>query len=177
MKKKHNIHIIRYVIYLLEILFFSAVSSAPNLIPDIMGRKPNLMVALLCGIVLFEGGQPSAVFGIICGFLIDINTGVFLGFHTSLLCFLSYFVGTFSKYYLQKNMISFFIVSTVFLALFSHVQFFVLYILQKYSHVYYAYLSRCIPATLYTWVFSQLFYILNSVFTFKLRDAKHFNCN
>ncbi|MDR1467223.1 MAG: rod shape-determining protein MreD [Oscillospiraceae bacterium] len=159
----------RCIIYIIEAVFLHVISQIPHFLPTVVGHKPNLLLALLITIVLFESNRICAIFGLVCGFLIDTNLDVFVGFHAILLCILSYVFGAIYNSYLQRNFISYFVVSMLFISIFYHAQFLFLYVFAGYGDVYYAYVFHYISCMLYCWLFSQIFYFFNSVLNSKLR--------
>jgi rod shape-determining protein MreD len=167
MDKKQTIF--RCIIYTAEMVFFYVVSQMPNFLPSVVGHKPNLVLALLVSVILSEGSRISAGFGMACGFLFDIGLDVFVGLNAILLCVLCYFFGGLCNYYLRRTFVTCFMVSIVFISLFYHIQFVLLYLIPGYGDIYYAYIFHYVSAMFYSFIFAQVFYLLNAALCFKLR--------
>jgi rod shape-determining protein MreD len=136
-----------------------------TIFPSVFGRKPNLLVALLTTVAIFETGEVVACFSMFAGFLIDVSLGVFVGVNASILCLISYILGTFSAHYLQKNFLSYLVVSTIFITVFYNLQFLFFYVLRGYDEIFYAYSIHYLPPMIVTWFVSLLFYLVNKILT------------
>lgn len=80
----------RYFAYTLEILIFYVLQGTPNLVPELFGSKPLLLIPIALTIASRERVVPSLVFGAACGVLTDIGSGSSVGFFAitlTLVCF------------------------------------------------------------------------------------------
>ena len=137
--------------------------------PRIVGKKPNLMLALLSTIITFEASFVSVCFAAFVGLLMDTSLNVFVGVNLYTLCVLSYFLGVLAVHFLQKNFLSYLIISTIFITVFYHLQFLFLYVLAGYDELKYAYLLHYLPPMVISWFFSLIFYFFNKLLTMPFR--------
>jgi rod shape-determining protein MreD len=153
----------------LTVLFI--LQQTPNLLPKLLGRTPNLVLAAFPIIILLETPKTSAWFGFFIGLILDSCLGESVGIQPVILCVLGYWLSSISSRYFRKNFLAAIVVSTTFLLLFYHLQFLCLYILKGYEDAEYSYLKHQSITMLYTWVFVPIFYFFNKIFISKIRDS------
>lgn len=95
-----NLSFFRYFAYALLIVVFSILQGTPNLLPEICGGKPLLLMCLAISIASVEEKIPSLIFGAVCGVLIDISSGGTIGFFAIILTLLCYFESNIFSTYL-----------------------------------------------------------------------------
>lgn len=93
----------RFFAYALIIILLYVLQNTPNLMPQLFGSKPLMLVPLALAISAYERTIPSIIFGAVCGILTDIGTGS-VGYYAvslTLVCFIEsellykYFVPSF----------------------------------------------------------------------------------
>ena len=83
----------RYLAYVMEIMVVYALGNTPNLLPEIWGAKPTLLLCVALTAALFEREIPAMIFGILCGVLIDLGYSNGIGFFTIALTIICFVVG------------------------------------------------------------------------------------
>lgn len=89
----------KYLAYALEIVILYVLQDTPNLIPQLFGGKPLLLVVLAISIAARENQIPSTVFGAVCGVLTDISGGG-IGYFGIMLTLVCYFEAELFKKYI-----------------------------------------------------------------------------
>lgn len=97
MDKKFTV--VRYIAYGVEILLLFILQSTPNLMPEIFGGKPLLLIPAAITIAYLEPEIPAMFYGIACGVLLDLGYGDNIGYYTILLGAVCFVLGwIFSDY-------------------------------------------------------------------------------
>ena len=94
-----KLKIIRYAAYSLEIILLLVLQGTPELIPEVFGGKPVLLVSFALGIAAVEEVVPSLAFAAVCGALADISAGGTIGFFAVSLTLLCYALCCLTRYY------------------------------------------------------------------------------
>lgn len=102
----------KYLAYALEVAVLYVLQDTPNLIPQIFGGKPLLLVALALSIAAKENQIPSLIFGAVCGVLTDISGGG-IGYFGIVLTLACYFEAEIFKKYLVPSFWSAFLYALV----------------------------------------------------------------
>lgn len=89
----------KYLAYALEVVVLYVLQDTPNLLPQIFGGKPLLLVVLALSIAARENQIPSTVFGAVCGVLTDISGGG-IGYFGIMLTLVCYFEAELFKKYI-----------------------------------------------------------------------------
>lgn len=90
----------RYLAYSLEIILLAVLQSTPDLMPELFGGKPLLLVPLAIVIASRESQLTSMIFGAVCGALTDAASGGFVGFFAITLTLVCYFEAQiFNRYF------------------------------------------------------------------------------
>ena len=63
----------KFIVYIFWILVLYATEQAPGAGIAIMGIRPLLVVSAFVSISLFEREYTAMIFGVFCGFLIDLS--------------------------------------------------------------------------------------------------------
>lgn len=93
----------RYLAYAIEIILLYVLQNSPNLMPELFGSKPLLLVAAAITISSFETTPTSTVIAAVCGILTDLGSG-YIGWFAvclTIICFVQseflhrFFVPTF----------------------------------------------------------------------------------
>lgn len=80
----------RFMAYSLELLLLFILQTTPNLLPEVFGGKPLLMIPAAVTIALMEEQIPAMFFGLAGGALLDLAFSDNLGYYTimlTLICF------------------------------------------------------------------------------------------
>lgn len=95
--------IIKSVIYALIFILFAVFETS---ILNSLKIKPNLIISLVIAAAVMENERYAAVFGMICGFLIDSSVGSPFFFSGIYYFFAAYIAGILSKYYFTKSLLN-----------------------------------------------------------------------
>lgn len=75
--------------------------------------QPYFIVSLCIGIAMREQEFSSSVFGIFCGFFLDIATGMLFGFHALILMLASMFTSLLSRNLIKVNLLNHLICTSI----------------------------------------------------------------
>ncbi len=92
----------KYLAYALEVVVLYVLQDTPNLLPQIFGGKPLLLVVLALSIAARENQIPSLIFGAVCGVLTDIGGGG-IGYFGIMLTLVCYFEAELFKKYIVPS--------------------------------------------------------------------------
>lgn len=95
----------RKLILILIAILFILVETSVFPVFSLTATYPNLLIILTC-IVGFLGGKREGMYaGLICGLLIDLTSGSYLGFHTLVLMYAGYINGMFNKVLFNEDVL------------------------------------------------------------------------
>ncbi len=83
----------RYLAYALEIILLYVLGTTPNLLPELFGAKPTLLLCAALTAAIFEREIPAMIIGMVCGILIDLGYSNSIGLFTIVLTILCFAVG------------------------------------------------------------------------------------
>lgn len=101
----------RYLAYAMEIIVVYALVNTPNLLPEIFGAKPVLLLCVALTAAIFEREIPAMVVGIVCGMLIDLGYSNSIGLFTIALTIICFFVGYAANNLIVANLRNFLLYS------------------------------------------------------------------
>ena len=101
-----NLGFFRYFSYSLLVILLYILQATPNLMPELFGSKPLLLLPLALAIASVEKEIPSLVFGAVCGGLTDIAAGGGIGYFAIILTLICYFESHVFDTYFVPNIIS-----------------------------------------------------------------------
>ena len=85
--------VFRYIAYAMEIAVVYALGNTPNLLPELWGAKPVLLLCVALTAALYEREIAAMIIGIVCGVLIDLGYSNGIGFFTIALTIVCFIVG------------------------------------------------------------------------------------
>lgn len=162
----------RYFAYFLEIIIFYILDQTPNIIPNISGIKPTLLIPVLFMIALFEGEKVGFVFGIFIGFLLDISFSWSIGFFTIIMSVSGYIIGLIARRVVKSNLSTAMIISAISIFFIYSLHFLFYYLINGYGNNLYAFTFHYIPRMAYTMLISPLMYFFNRTFALNIRKEK-----
>lgn len=83
----------RYLAYAMEIVLLYVLGTTPDLLPQLFGAKPTLLLCVALTAAIFEREIPAMVIGLICGVLIDLGYSNSIGLFTITLTVVCFIVG------------------------------------------------------------------------------------
>jgi rod shape-determining protein MreD len=98
-----NLGFFKYLSYSLLVILLYVLQATPDLMPELFGSKPLLLLPLALAISSVEKEVPSLVFGAVCGGLTDLATGSGIGYFAIILTLICYFEShVFSTYFVPN---------------------------------------------------------------------------
>lgn len=85
----------------LIVLAFSVQTCVFPLLP-FLSSYPNLMVILVFSFGFIRGSQSGMLYGLVAGLLMDLSSGMPLGFHTLIFLWMGYVNGIATRYYYDE---------------------------------------------------------------------------
>ncbi|MGN0459959.1 MAG: rod shape-determining protein MreD [Ruminococcus sp.] len=168
MDRKYTV--LRYIAYGLEILIFYIIQGVPDLIPQVLGGKPLLLIPIALTIACFENEVPAMAFGIACGGMMDLGVGTHLGFYTIALAIVCFFIGYFAENYFNTKLLIVLIISAFMIPVLISLNFVINYILAGYSNSGYYFVHHILATMAYTFVTVPVFYGINRVLSRGFND-------
>lgn len=83
----------RYLAYAMEIVLLYVLGTTPDLLPQLFGAKPTLLLCVALTAAIFEREFPAMIIGMICGVLIDLGYSNSIGLFTIGLTVICFIVG------------------------------------------------------------------------------------
>lgn len=160
----------RYLAYTLEIIIAYVLIGTPQLMPQIFGAKPCVLLCIAVTIALFEKETVAMIFGLVCGLLTDIgyaNNFCFFAVFMMVLCF---FIAFFAENIMVTNLLVALGIGFIVILLTLCVQFLFTYLFKGYDNAGIYFVKHYIPKILYTTAFIPVFYGLNRLITNCLYD-------
>lgn len=103
----------RYLAYAMEIIAVYALGNTPNLLPEIFGARPVLLLCVALTAAIFEREIAAMVIGVICGILIDLGYSNSIGLFTIALTIICFVVGYAANNLIVANLRNFTLYSLV----------------------------------------------------------------
>ena len=166
------IDIIRWGIYFFEIIFFYVLERNYNLVPEIFGGRPLILVPVFIAVAIFEKEYVSMFFGIVIGFFLDISIGNFIGVQAIFLFILGYIIGVLFTYFINLNFLTFFLTSLVIIPFVLIYRFLFFYIIPRFDNIEYAFIYHLLPCIVYTIIVSPIIYYINRYIAYRIRFRK-----
>ncbi len=170
--KKVLMDVARWFVYFLEIVFLYALERSYNLIPEVFGGRPLILIPAFITIAIFEKEYASMVFGIIIGCFLDVSIGNFVGIQAIFLFIIGYILGVLFTYFVNLNFVTFFFTSLIIIPLTFGYRFLFFYIIPGFNNVQYALLYHLVPSVCYTVVISPVVYFVNRYVAYWVRFRK-----
>lgn len=161
---------IRFIIYIAEIIGFFTIQRSFNIIYDILGIKPYVLIPIFISIGMLEGGNAGLVFGCIIGFLIDICGGSIFGFWMIILSVLGSVIDFLIDEEMFTNIITFSVVSLASLIIIFGFDFLFNFIILGHKDRLFAFCNTYLLKLLYTFLISPLFYLFNRTIYFAISE-------
>ncbi|MGN1132549.1 MAG: rod shape-determining protein MreD [Ruminococcus sp.] len=168
MDRKYTV--LRYISYGLEILIFYIIQGVPDLIPQVLGGKPLLLIPVALTIACFENEVPAMAFGVACGAMMDLGVGTHLGFYTIALAIVCFFIGYFAENYFNTKLLIVLFISVIMIPVLISLNFVINYILAGYANSGYYFVHHIIATMAYTFVTVPVFYGINRVLSRGFND-------
>lgn len=162
--------IFRYIAYSIEIILMFILQTTPNLIPEIFGAKPLLLIPVALTIAFFEEEIPAMFFGLSCGIILDLSSSDNIGFFAFTLTLISFIMSQIFRDYMVVSLLNSlaFVSATSLVFIFLHFMIFYLFA-GKIDPLYY-FVNHNLPKIIYTIVITPIIYGINRFLYRNLRD-------
>lgn len=142
----------RYLCYSLEIILTYILGTTPDLLPDIFGSKPCLLLPLALTIAVLEPELPAMFFGLSCGVLTDMGYSNSIGTFALSLTIVCFIIGFVANNFLSANFYNVMLTAVVVITALISLHFLFTYGGTKDAGVYFVnhYISRIVQTILCT---------------------------
>lgn len=159
MDKKFTV--VRYIAYGLEILLLFILQATPNLLPEVFGGKPLLLIPAALTIAFFEPEIPAMFFGIACGVLLDFGYGDNIGYYTVMLGIICFILGWIFRDYMVVSFLNATAFSAVIIAGLICLNFLFFYLFAGKDEPGLYFVSHYISRAVYTFLCGIILYFIN----------------
>lgn len=168
MQKK--LTVLRYFAYGIEILILYILQGTPNLIPQLYGSKPVILICVALTIAAFEKEVPALFFGLACGVLCDFNLSNTVGYFTIVLTVLCYLEAVIFSSVIVKSFLNSMLYAFCSCVLVIGLYFVFFYIFKGYGNIAYYFVNHYISRIVYTFICTIPMYFLNMLIFAQLRE-------
>lgn len=147
---------LRWLFYSLALLFFYLCEVAPL----IRGWCPLLIIPLATAVAMNEGELAAGVFGVVCGFMLDVAGGTLIGFSSLWLLICCPVISLLARFWLKSNWVTHLVLNIATVIIMCAMDFLFLHWVweQEYSGI--SFVKSLLPAYLWAIVFSVPVYFL-----------------
>lgn len=153
----------RFIIHLILIILVYFLSQTPNLIPEMYGIKPNLLLLLALNISLFEEQNYALGMGIICGVFMDMGFGEYFGFYTTIISAGCLFISILKEKVYKINLIKAYIFTVCFVSFSWIMTFCLMLVLNNINQMVYILILKFFISILYSTALEFIFYFLTKL--------------
>lgn len=158
----NKVRVIKYAVFVFEIFIMYIIQNTPNLVPEVFGGKPVILIPVVLTMAIFEKEIPAVVFGVLCGLLIDMGYGGAVGYYGITLAISCFIITNLIGNYIRTNMLTIMIVSSIIIPVIIFVQFLLYYVAMGYTNVWGFFVKHYISRIIYTLILTPVFFKLNS---------------
>ena len=151
----------RYLAYAMEIAVVYALGNTPNLLPELFGAKPTLLICVALTAAIYEREIPAMVIGIVCGMLIDLGYSNSIGIFTIALTIICFIVGFAANNLIVVNFRNFLLYSFLTVSGLFLLYFLVHFVWGGIADRWYYFVHHLLSRMVQTFLCSIIFYFLN----------------
>ena len=156
-----NIKFYRYLAYSLEILLLFVLGSTPNLLPQLFGAVPCLLVSLALAIAVFENELPAMFFGLVCGALTDLGFSNSIGTFAVGLTIVCFIIGFCANNLVATNFLGVMVTATVVITALLSLHFVFVYVIKGYDNASVYFVNHYISRIVQTIICTAVLYYVN----------------
>ncbi len=156
-----NIKFYRYLAYSLEILLLFVLGSTPNLLPQLCGATPCLLVSLALAIAVFENELPAMFFGLVCGALTDLGFSNSIGTFAVGLTIVCFIIGFCANNLVATNFLGVMVTATVVITALISLHFVFVYVIKGYDNASVYFVNHYISRIVQTIICTAVLYYVN----------------
>lgn len=162
----------RIISYLLLIIFFAVLQSAPRLSLEIWGIRPIFLISLTVCIGMFEKEIIGGYLGLFAGMCWDITSSKVVGFYSVFLLIIGVLCGLLITNFMQNNLTTLTILSAGALSLYGVIDYIGTEFTYGASSAVYSLIHVIIPQFLYSFVFVIPIYLFCRFLLKKIRQKE-----
>ena len=147
---------LRWLCYSLVLLLFYLWEVAPL----IRGWCPLLIIPLATAVAMFEGEFAAGVFGVFCGFMLDITSGTLIGFSSLWLLAACPTISLLGQFWLKRSWVTHLVMNTITVILICGLDFLFLHWVWERELSGISFVHSLLPAYLWAIVLSLPVYLL-----------------
>lgn len=147
---------LRWLCYSLVLLLFYLWEVAPL----IRGWCPLLIIPLATAVAMFEGEFAAGVFGVFCGFMLDIASGTFIGFSSLWLLAACPTISLLGQFWLKRSWVTHLVMNTITVILICGLDFLFLHWVWERELSGISFMHSLLPAYLWAIALSLPVYLL-----------------
>lgn len=165
-----RLRFLRFVAYSIETIVFFILQGTPQLMPEIFGSKPCLLLPVALTIAVFESETVAMSLGFVCGLLTDIGYTGKVGFYTVALTILCFCIGYCARNFFVTNLLNASIIGIVSIAVLLTIHFLFNIVSADVANAGIYYVKHYISRILYTGAFFVPLYFFNRLFCSTMKD-------
>lgn len=162
----------RYLTYAMEIIVVYALVNTPNLLPELFGAKPALLLCVALTAAIFEREIPAMVVGIACGVLIDLGYSNSIGLFSISLTIICFIVGYAANNLIVANLRNFTLYALVTVGGLFMLYFLFFFVWGGVEYRWTYFTHHLASRMVQTFLFSYIFYYLNRLVYHLLGEAE-----
>lgn len=105
--------VFRYIAYSIELILAFVLLSTPNLIPELFGAKPALLLCIALTAAVFEHEIPAMIFGAAAGILMDLGYADSIGLFAISLTIICFLLGWIANNLVTANIWNFLLIAAL----------------------------------------------------------------
>lgn len=159
---------LRWLCYSLVLLLFYLWEAAPL----IRGWCPLLIIPLATAVAMFEGELAAGIFGVFCGFMLDIASGTLIGFSSLFLLISCPTISLLGSFWLKSNWLSHLVMNASTVVIMCGMDFLLLHWVWERGDSSISFLRSLLPAYSWAIVFSIPIYALVKMISTRFRPRE-----
>lgn len=159
---------LRWLCYSLVLLLFYLWEVAPL----IRGWCPLLIIPLATAVAMFEGEFAAGIFGVFCGFMLDIASGTLIGFSSLWLLAACPTISLLGQFWLKRSWVTHLVMNTITVILICGLDFLFLHWVWERELSGISFVHSLLPAYLWAIILSLPVYLLVRLISGRFRPKE-----
>lgn len=159
---------LRWLCYSLVLLLFYLWEVAPL----IRGWCPLLIIPLATAVAMFEGEFAAGIFGVFCGFMLDIASGTLIGFSSLWLLAACPTISLLGQFWLKRSWVTHLVMNTITVILICGLDFLFLHWVWERELSGISFVHSLLPAYLWAVILSLPVYLLVRLISGRFRPKE-----
>ncbi len=166
----HRYTFFRYLAYSLELILLFVLQTTPNLMPELFGSKPLMILPAVLTISYMESELPAMFFGLAGGLMLDFGYGDGVGFFTFTLTLICFGLSMFFRDKLVASFLNVMAFTAVISTALILAYFLFFYVIAGKGNALGFFVNHYISRIIYTIACEVILYFLNSFLYKNMRD-------